>query len=382
MAKGAPRDYTSAVGQIAAEAKSTDPIVSHQAQAVLTSGSQDASGKYNVSFRNTPWCDGAVWVLNPNPGMHHDEDTWSKARLNADGEPKAGSSEPDGEYLDSLEAWADVLDYRPESLDALKEPLTYTPSNHAPAAPTWFSVYDDTVALSGDLHRRGKLLMANSVPWRFAAFAPLLDVMGTETNMFSDTGEFQPEPDSIMNLRRTACYHKPYLLLLNTDFTKTDAHKIEQYFQRCLFYGIYPSMFSADAASNPYWESPTLYNRDRPLFVKYIPLVQKLSNAGWEPVTWAHIRTDQDNVWVERYGTKYLTVLNSAAAPKDVTLQIDAAHFSQEAANLQRCTVKSAIDGRAFTALPNGTTLSVKLHLNASEVQVLSLNFSQQRTKQ
>ena len=378
--KGAPRNYDAALAQIQSQAKSSDPVVSHQAQAVLTSGSQDENGRYNVAFRDTPWCDGAVWVLNPNPGMHHDPLMWTKARLNADGEPVPGAAnQPDGEYLDSLEAWADVVDYRPESLNVLKEPLTFTPASFVPTTPTWFSVYDDAAALSKDLHAHGKLLMANSVPWRFTAFAPTLDVMGTETSMFSETGDFEPESDAIMNLRRTASYHKPYLLLLNTDFSKIDYKKTEQYFQRCLFYGIYPSMFSANAADHPYWENPALYNRDRPLFRKYIPLVQTLSAAGWEPVTWA--RANQDNVWVERFGTKYLTVLNSAAQPMDATLQIDMSHFTQGASKSARCTVLDAINGRTLGTYSAQGLVSLKLHLEGSEVQVLSLNLSQQRTK-
>jgi hypothetical protein len=383
MPKNAPRSYDVALAQVRADAASAaDPIIRHQAEAVLSSGSEDDQGRYNVEFRDTPWCNGAVWVLNPNPGMPHAPDTWSKARLNADGEPVPGKAdEPDGEYLDSLETWADVTDYRPESLKVLKEPLTFTPSSFLPTCPTWFSVYDDAAALSQDLHRHGKLLMANAVFWRFTAFAPLFDVMGTETTMFTATGDWEPESDAIMNLRRTMSYHRPYLLLLNTDFSKIDSHKIELYFQRCLFYGIFPSMFSPNAADHLYWENPALYNRDRPLFVKYIPIIQRLNAAGWEPITWARATTasNQDTAWIERYGTKYLTLQNPTALPLDVTVRIDAAHFAPGASKTAHLTVSDVMAARTLGDYPAHGTIAVPVHMAASEIQVLSVNISQPR---
>ena len=369
MTKDTPRTYTAAVAQVQTLAAANN----REAQAVLSSGSQDMRGQFNVAFRDEPWCNGAVWVLNPNPQMGKTTDLWTKAKLNHVGEPIPGAvNQPDGEYLDSLEAWADVLDYRPESLRASNEALCFTPSNPRPTLPTWFSVYEATASLSQDLHRHGKLLMANSIPWRFTAFASLLDVMGTETNVFSDTGVWTPEPDAIMNLRRTASYHKPYLLLLNTDFTKVDGAKIARYFQRCLFYGIYPSMFSANAADHPYWEDPKLYNRDRPLFRKYIPIVQHLSAAGWEPVTWA--RSSRSDVWLERYGRTYLTVLNSNDAPAETTIKIDTARFFPSASGRRaKLVIHDVLSGQDLGTISMGPSVPIHLMLQGQETRVLSL---------
>jgi hypothetical protein len=38
-------------------------------------------------------------------------------------------------------------------------------------------------------------------------------------------------------------------------------------------------MFSVDASTHPYWSEPRWYDRDRPLFRKYIPAIRKLSRA-------------------------------------------------------------------------------------------------------
>ncbi|MCW3058989.1 MAG: hypothetical protein JWQ02_810, partial [Capsulimonas sp.] len=380
MAKGAPRTYPEAMKLVKQIATSTDKIAAHQAQAVLSSGSQDLRGQFNVAFRDMPWCDGAVWVLNPSPRVGTSSGLWTKARLNHAGSPIPGAAnQPDGQYLDSLEAWADVLDYRPESLRASTQALCFPQGGGRPTLPTWVSVYESTEALSKDLHRHGKLLMANSVPWRFSAFAPLLDVMGTETNMFSDAGEWAPEPDAIMNLRRTASYHKPYLLLLNTDFTKVSYENIARYFERCLFYGVYPSMFSVNAADHPYWENPALYNRDRPLFKKYIPVLQRLSAAGWEPITWA--KAAQSDVWLERYGKNYLTVLNSKDTSTNAVIRIDAAKFGSGARSGKTLVVRDVLTGLTIPAKISGSTISVQLPLRGQETRVLSLGLTQLRRK-
>jgi cell division inhibitor SulA len=145
--------------------------------------------------------------------------------------------------------------------------------------------------------------------------------MGTETNMFDSAGQWNPDSDQIMNLRRTAANHKPYLLLLNTDFTKVSSASLSLYFQECLFYDIYPSMFSVDAADAPYWQDPALYNRDRPLFVLYIPLLQELSTAGWQPVTDA--AASNKSLWIERYGSNLFTVRNATSSPITTTISVD-----------------------------------------------------------
>jgi hypothetical protein len=377
MPKTMPRDYSHAIDLVREQAASDDEAsasASRQAQAVLYSGSSDTHGNFNVSFENTPWCDGAVWILNPNPAMPHPSGSWTKALLNEAGEPSSEmSNQPDGEYLDSLEANADVLDYRAESLACTTLPLTFATDDYRPTVPTWFSVYEAASNLSQDLHKHGKLLMANTTPWRFSVFDPLLDVLGTEMNCFSDTGAWSPEPDSIMNLRRTIAYHKPYLELLDTDFSKVSEAGIEQYFQRCLFYGIFPSMFSADAADSPYWQNTALYNRDRPLFKLYIPVIQRLSAAGWEPVTWAH--SDNPAVWIERYGEEGYTVLNSTDSPQDCVLTIDCRRlFPGRQLGSDKWKALDLLSNSALEMHWDAGQISFHLRLKPSETRVVAIS--------
>ena len=95
---------------------------------------------------------------------------------------KKTHGEQDGEYLDSLESWADTLDYRPSHLVACPYPIPFDLDAHRPVLPQWYSTHNFTRFLSSDLHNRGKLLMANTSPVRFSIYSTLLDIAGIETN--------------------------------------------------------------------------------------------------------------------------------------------------------------------------------------------------------
>ena len=323
-----PRTYENAlkmVNDLAAKketiaANVSRPTATELAKAVLNSGSQDESGHFNLEFRNEPWANGAVFVMNPNPEMAASAERPTRGYLNYNADMAKRMYDPDrsrsngvqdGEYLDSLESWSDVLDFRPENLAGSPYPLTFETDSRKAVLPQWFSTHAFTRYLRDDLHNRGKLLMANTVPVRYSIFAAALDVMGIEANWLDGKGQFNADPDDVMNLRRTMSGTKPYLLLMNTDFDKFDNAMVERYFNTCMFYGIYPSMFSANAADHPYWEATKWYDRDRPLFKKYIPIIKKLSAAGWEPVTYA--RSSNTDIYVERFGTHFFTIRNETA---------------------------------------------------------------------
>ncbi len=335
MPPAMPRTYEAAMALLNSLAVDPHPKSKTDqdlARAVLSSGTQDESGHYNLEFRNEPWANGAVFVMNINPELAATPDKPTRASLAYTvemaskmygAEAKRTRGDQDGEYLDSLEGWSDVQDYRASNIAACPYPLPFDTDSRHPVLPQWYSTFAFARYLRDDLHNRGKLLMANSVPIRFAVFAPLFDVMGIEVNWLGAKGEWQPEGDDVLSLRRTLSATKPYLLLMNTNFDKFSAPLVEKYFQRSLFYGIFPSMFSADAATNPYWETPALYERDRPLFRKYIPVIRRLSAAGWEPLTQA--KSSNPIVYVERYGKRLFTLLNDTHQPEAATLTIDLA---------------------------------------------------------
>ena len=85
-------------------------------------------------------------------------------------------------------------------------------------------------------------------------------------------------------------------------------------------------MFSHNAADNPYWQKPKWYNRDRPLFKKYIPLIRRVAEAGWQPVT--NGESDNTSIFVERFGlgqtgALFFTLCNGTSAKQRGQLVID-----------------------------------------------------------
>jgi hypothetical protein len=296
------------------------------ALAFQTSGFVDATGQPTAQLLDTPWSKGAVWSMNDMPGIKGKQTgfnvKWNRAiRDQFYGSDTQGRL--DGEYIDSSEGYVTAeLDYRREHFAAASTPLTFSMNDHRPAIFRGLISYEYIRGIAHDVHKLDRLMMANSTPDRHCWLAPLLDVMGTETD-WHRAGQWQPMSDSDMLYRRAICKGKPYCLLMNSDF-KTFSHElVERYMQRCLAYGMFPGFFSHNASEGHYFSQPQLYNRDRELFKKFVPLCKMVAEAGWEPISLA--RSNQPQVYVERFGERYLTVFNDSAQKQDVVIELDTA---------------------------------------------------------
>ncbi|MGD0536820.1 MAG: hypothetical protein ABSC03_04150 [Verrucomicrobiota bacterium] len=289
----------------------------------------DEAGEPGLIFRNEPWCNGAVWSLNPNPHLPGSPNAatlhWNDATKQQLYGP-AATGHLDGEYLDSLEGYVTAeLNFRREHFRFTTVPLTFSADTHQPTLLKGLAVFEFTKWFCDDVHRLGKLTFANGVPYRFSFLCPWLDVMGTETDWLRD-GRYAPVPVSQTDLWRTMAGGKPYLLLMNTDYDVFGPPMVEKYFQRALFYGMWPGFFSHNASENPYWQNPKWYERDRPRFKEYLPLIKRVAEAGWQPVTQA--ASDNGAILVERFGpdtagTLYFTVFNDTAQEQSGTVQCD-----------------------------------------------------------
>jgi hypothetical protein len=130
-----------------------------------------------------------------------------------------------------------------------------------------------------------------------------------------------------------------------------------------------------------YFSNASLYNRDRPVFKKYVPILRAINRAGWQPVTYARVLDDMA-VFVERWGDL------SVSPPPFGLRKISASHAqvgndqSQQhrQRQLQRSqlywTIRQEDDessiGGAQTdgAVPRSSTLQVEaeaLHIRAGE---------------
>lgn len=325
----------------------------------------DLSGQPSLLFRNEPWANGAVWSLNPNPFLPTNPNAATVHWNNSIRESLYGTNANgtlDGEYLDSLEGYVTAdLNFRREHFAHTTVPLTFDTTTARPALWKGLAVLEFTRWISDDVHQLGKLCFANGVPYRFTFLCPWLDVMGTETDWLSN-GQYAPSAHSQMSLWRTLSGKKPYLLLMNTDYASFGTNLVERYFQRSLFYGMFPSMFSHNAAENPYWQNPTWYNRDRPLFKRYLPIIKQVAEAGWQPITLG--TCNHTNILVERFGpvpdgTVYFTLFNDSATAQTTT-------FSTSLDPAGTATRRAAIDLLSGLRLePTGAGWQVQLPAQA-----------------
>ena len=324
-----------------------------------------ASLSYHLLFREphtgTVWFDDAFLAEQGNEKNLVKQGGFEPAVVDETIKP-----ELDGTYIDSLEMAASSRNYRRAHFAQADTPLVFDSEGRVCQLGI-FNTVEFAKEVATRMWGDGKMMFANSTPHRFAWAAAWLDVMGTETNWARD-GNYTPNPDATMNYRRAVCYQRPYLLLLNTVYDDFEPEWVELYFKRCAAYGIFPGFFSHNAADDPYWRRPNLYNRDRPLFVKYIPVIKALNGAGWEPVTYA--RSDNEKVYVERFGRPggplYLTVFNDSdeALTAAVTLELESLGLKDGA----RITEVLSGEGMRASGAP------ISFAIDAEDVKVLRLS--------
>ena len=330
MPKEMPRTLESAL----AEARRlADEKSDRRALALLTSGYHDQKGQFSALMRDTPWCNGAVWSINSMPGIEGEvtdfKNKWNPELRERLYGPEA-KGDLDGEYIDSSEGYVtDELDFRRDHFACTRTPLTFSLDSRKPAIFRGLIVFEYIRAIAGDVHAMNKLMMANSTPHNLCWLVPQLDVAGTETN-WNPSGTWRPMSDRDMLYKRTLCKGKPYCFLMNTRFEQFSHELVEKYMKRSLAYGMFPGFFSHNASQGHYFTRPELYERDRDLFKKYIPLCKLVAESGWEPITLA--RSSDGHVYVERFGEKFLTVFNDSSERRTVTIKLegDSPKFSKE----------------------------------------------------
>ena len=364
--------YTAVYDYLLSEAAQGSPA----ATAALSSGIRDPDGRLKFFPAAKPWCPyGAAFYLNASPFISDPEypatkfsSEWNGTVRDVYNHPENG--ELDGEYVDTFAGYAAMPDYSTNHQRSTSFPLTYARGNYVLMTPLMFGSYEMARALAEDVHCMGKPIMANYV-FSSSPYLPLgmglFDFAGQEINWFNASGNFVPPPDAAPLFARALSGQRPYGYLLNTDFSKVSSAGMEAYIRLCAFYGIYPSAFSADSSTGNYFEQPGLYERDRALFKKYVPIIRALSLAGWQPVTDA--TTDTTNVGIEAYGSdsssarRYFTLRNFQSSSVIVNV---AFNFSKWAgSNSQAFWLTNLFDG-GILIVDSGSN-SVRLTLQPYE---------------
>jgi len=369
MPKGMKRSYDEAIKLLKQRSQEGDAASRRPHLAALACGAMTAAGQYHVGLYDTPWCDGAVFALNPSPSIPGET---TKAKINYDPAEAAKlyADDPhhgvDGEYLDSLDGWSQELNYRREHMKWVEVPLVYDTEGRRPCIINAFSIWEYVRWMSNQVHARGKLMMANYTPTKYPWQVPHLDLMGQETN-WNPGGRWEPMSDADLCYRRSLCASKPYLFLQNSDFNAWTVQHTRWYMMRAGAYGMQPSFFSVDAANNHYFQNPSWYDRDRPVFRQLIPIIRRIGRAGWRPITSAKV--EPAPLQIERFGEPgtgevFLTVHNPAETDVCGRLVLDAGLDAKGAREL--------VSGRSLAVRTDGGA-AIELFVSGRETLFIEL---------
>ena len=278
----------------------------------------NADGEYPITIRDDIGADfkpdppvfNVVFPVNPDPDLASGREELQRIRKLSE-MPDVG-----GIYTDSGAGWsARYLNFRDDHFRVADLPLTYDDRTGRVAIFGKAPPVEHWRAMAQILHPAGDVVFPNlghgmTEPWSWFA----VDICGCEQGR---TGE------EFLNFSRTLAHHKPVLFLGYLQLHGRDTFLLErdgllQHVRRCALMGIMPSI----AIRPGYVE---WYERDGDIYRRYIPIIKRLSAAGWEPVT--HATAAQDYVRVERFGPRdrvvYFTLLNEGAQTCEVTLTID-----------------------------------------------------------
>ena len=294
---------------------------------------RDEDGARVGRVMDTPWCRGAIWLLSPLPDI---AGVCEYKVKNTEADFAKFYAKPfpvgqDGEYIDSAEGYlTPMLDFNRAVFAASDTPLVFSSDeDHRPALFKGLSMYEYVRRTAARVWPRGRFVMANGVPGRWPWLPAYVDVGGTETQWIDEEGRWRPESHRSLLYKRALSMGKPYCYLQNVDFEKFAYADMENFMRHCVAYGLFPGCFSHNASEGHYFSRPEVYNRDRPLFKKYVPLCKMLSEAGWRPVNTLVASTDA-RVFVEQFGARYVTVFNSARETVKVRLTAKAGARASE----------------------------------------------------
>ncbi len=292
--------------------------------------------------------------------------------------------EVDGFYFDNVTPVQifDYMNFRPEHFAAADIPPSFCVTTGTPALPGLFSHYEFMQWLIPDLHAQGKFVSMNLYHDAFRYFAHFGDVIGSEVGAWGVVTKrnlANVEKRERCNIKRTLAYQKPVCNLLqegSMEFPAPDIshEQVEEYIKHHLFYGFWPGINSLGSGKQNSWEShryfarPDQYERDRDLFKRYIPVLRRICQAGWEPVTYA--TTSDPEVFIERFGywekgNLHFTIRNSAPEERKATVKAELAKLEEgKTHDVAYLVVQEVISGARLPARASAAPGEVEFDIN------------------
>jgi len=205
------------------------------------------------------------------------------------------------------------LDYRPEHLRVADLPLTFGKGNLKPAIPN--TIWDFLHTVWWPLTQEAKVATyGNANGYEQAFTLPYCDIPMIEWDWDAE------HPARFEQFCRMMAYQRIWRFWRACGKGEQDRESVLRHFDRGLAYAIYPAVYPLVTTSGD-------IETYRALFRQYVPAIEALSRAGWEPIPYA--RTDSPNVVIERFGDMgmwdlHFTLRNYSNEPTEVTVALDA----------------------------------------------------------
>ena len=276
----------------------------------------------------------------------------------------------DGCYIDSIVSWyfSDVENYRKEQFKYADIPLVFSYKTRKPIELSLFTNYELISDISASMHQKGKLMLGNIWAFCHTYFSHLFDIIGA--------GEYSSNrPDSHYQYLRSLSFQKT-LSFQDIDLTKpnVDIKEKEQRLKKCLVYGVFPGTVSWE--QNP-WEKKVEAELPRELYKKYIPLIQMITKAGWEPVTEAF--SSHPEVLVERFGpskTKdlYFTLRSISNERKKIVLNVNASVLGFSASEIKNFVIEELLTKKEIKPVHLGNSVLTPVEIDQHDAQLLHIS--------
>lgn len=289
----------------------------------------DEKGEPVVHSLYASWARGSLvydCFVNSDPALpveNRHSDLMDASIARAEQELQDKGVEPGGVYLDNF--GGSTPNYRREHWATLDDPLTFRGNPPKPCALVGTGEQQYARHVGAGQHPLGRIVFANGWMRPEMFHTATLDAGGTETPWSTEQTRLGIHWDWCRALMQGKV-HTPLLRLDKPEFNSLFSH-IQDYTAEATFYAFYPSLYSPGGYPyQSFWVEPGMYERYRAEFRRCMPVIDMLHEAGWQPVTHAHL--SDARLGLERYGEPrdgafYLALYNPFDEAVPVTLTSD-----------------------------------------------------------
>ena len=312
------------------------------AQAAINCSPYDDQGRYPVFEKPYFWYGNRlqIYPMSPDPEIPAPS-FWSVALDYWIERPIATASKSggrlDGVFLDDLsDNFASIENYRRPHWAYGDEPLAFSYASGKVVRFNGLAMARFCAALRKRLHELKMVSFGSTSLGATGWFARHLDAMGGEVP--------GAEPEERVSVRRFFSYGKPWSnLLVPRGKEGLSSDVVAAYLAQALRLGFFPGF------SGRYWTDRSSYERDRPLFRRYVPLIREATEAGWRPVPAA--ASSAADISLERFDTEksgvfYLTAYNKGSSRTEFRVKLDSARLRLKEG---RTEIQDRLRARAIT---------------------------------